>query len=165
MNQETTVEQINTTRKKRGIKQRWSEFWNKDTDTIIYTLMCVTMVPALIIGFFYLEFAKMQLPEEIKGCVFQKVAGVYCPGCGGTRAFWALFSGNILMAIYYHPAAVYGVGLYLVYFISQTLMRLSKGKLWGMTLRPMYLYIMVGLILLNFVVRNVLLMGFGIETL
>ncbi len=141
------------------------KFWERDTDTILYTIMCIVTVPALLLGIWYLRFAREAIPQGMPGCVFQTVLGLYCPGCGGTRAFWALFRGDILKAIYYHPGAIYGVGLYLVYFISQSLMRISKGKLWGMKFCPMYLYIMLGIIVLNFIVRNVLLFFFDIPTL
>lgn len=141
------------------------KFWERDTDTILYTIMCIVTVPALLLGIWYLRFAREAIPQGMPGCVFQTVLGLYCPGCGGTRAFWALFRGDILKAIYYHPGAIYGVGLYLVYFISQSLMRISKGKLRGMKFCPMYLYIMLGIIVLNFIVRNVLLFFFDIPTL
>lgn len=141
------------------------KFWEQDTDTILYTIMCIITIPAILFCIWYLWFAKVAIPEDVKGCVFQNALGLYCPGCGGTRSFWALFRGDILTAICYHPAAIYGVGLYLFYFISQTLMRISKGKLWGLKFKPIYLFIMLGLIILNFIVRNVLLIFFDIQTL
>lgn len=141
------------------------KFWDQDTDTIIYTIMCIVTVPALILGIWYMWFAKTAIPEGVMTCVFQLALGLYCPGCGGTRSFHALFHGDILTAIYYHPAAVYGAGLYLFYFLSQSLMRISKGKLWGMKLRPVYLYIMLAIIVVNFIIRNILLMFFDIATL
>lgn len=146
-------------------KENKVKFWEQDVDTILYTIMCIVTIPAVLLGIWYLWFAGERLPEGITVCVFQKALGLYCPGCGGTRAFRALFRGDILRALYYHPAAVYGVFLYVVYFISQTLMRLSRGKLWGMTLKPFYLYFMLGLIAVNFILRNILLLGWGINTL
>ena len=141
------------------------KFWERDTDTILYTIMCIVTVPALLLGLWYLWFAKAAVPQGMPGCVFQAVLGLYCPGCGGTRSFEALFRGDILMALYYNPGAVYGVGLYLLYFISQTLMRISKGKLWGLKFLPIYLYVMLGIIVLNFIVRNILLFFLNIPTL
>lgn len=151
-------------KEKKRVKQKLQEFWDKDTDTVIYTLMCILTVPAVLFGIWYLLAVKENMADR-PVCAFILLFGAYCPGCGGTRAFMELFKGNILKAIYYHPAAIYGVVLYVIYFISQTVMRLSKGKIKGMELRPVYLYIMLVLILLNFLVRNILLFGFDIKTL
>ncbi|MBQ9121894.1 MAG: DUF2752 domain-containing protein [Lachnospiraceae bacterium] len=94
-----------------------------------------------------------------------RATGLYCPGCGGTRSVVALLRGNLVQSVLYHPAVIYGVVLFLVYFISQTLMRLSKGKVKGLSMKPIYLYILLGIILVNFIIRNVLLLAFGIRTL
>lgn len=37
------------------------------------------------------------------GCVFKAVLGVPCPGCGQTRAWFALFGGRMAEAFYWHP--------------------------------------------------------------
>ena len=42
-------------------------------------------------------------------CPFQFVTGLYCPGCGGTRALLALLSGNVKESLYYHPFVLYMV--------------------------------------------------------
>lgn len=141
------------------------KFWDKDIDTILYTIMCIVTIPALILGLWYMKAAKEFLPQGTSACVLWQVFGIYCPGCGGTRSFRAMFRGDILQALYYHPVAVYGAVLYLVYFVSQTVMRVSKGRIPGLKFRPVYLFIMLGLIALNFIVRNVLLLFFDIPTL
>ncbi len=146
-------------------KEQKPKFWDRDTDTIIYTIMCIASIPAILLGLCYLYVAKNMVPQGVSGCVFQLVLGLYCPGCGGTRAFWSLFQGDILRAIYYNPGGIYGAVFYVVYFVSQTLMRLTKGKCRALKMRPVYLYIMLGIILLNFAVRNILLVVWGIETL
>lgn len=141
------------------------KFWEKDTDTILYTAMCILTVPALIIGAGFLWFVENSLPPQVMGCMFLRVLHLYCPGCGGTRFALSLVRGELLTALYYHPAAFYGVALYVIYFVSQTLMRVSRGRIPGMKLRPVYLYVMLGLMAVNFVVRNVLLVFFDIATL
>ncbi len=147
------------------IKEKWLRFWQQDMDTILYTLMCFANVIGLAAGLSYLWAVKYFLPPGVQVCTLYGTTGLYCPGCGGTRAFMALFHGNILAAFYYHPAAMYGVFFYLTYFISQTLMRISKGKVKGLKMRPLYLYIMLALVVLNFVIRNALLLIWNISTL
>ena len=40
-------------------------------------------------------------------CLFRLLTGFYCPGCGGTRALWALLSGHPLLSFLYHPLVPY----------------------------------------------------------
>ena len=36
-------------------------------------------------------------------CVFFELSGIYCPGCGGTRAVFAFFSGQFFRSLCYFP--------------------------------------------------------------
>lgn len=42
-------------------------------------------------------------------CLFRRLTGLYCPGCGGTRAFYAMAGGHPLLSFYYHPIIAYFV--------------------------------------------------------
>lgn len=145
--------------------ERWNRFWNRDTDQVLYSLICILAVPALLMAGWYLWMTAYVIPTEIQGCMMLRVTGFYCPGCGGTRAVFALLSGDVVKSLMYHPAVLYGAVLFVWYFGSQTLMRLTKGKVRGLTMKPLYLYILLGIICVNFIVRNVLLLAFGIATL
>lgn len=37
------------------------------------------------------------------GCPIHFFSGINCPGCGMTRAYYALVSGDLYSAFYYHP--------------------------------------------------------------
>lgn len=147
------------------IKQWLKKFWNQDTDTVLYGLICVFVPPSLVLMGCYMWATEHIIPKQLAGCAMLKATGLYCPGCGGTRSVGALLRGDIIGSITYHPAVICGVILFLVYFISQTLMRLTKGKIKGVSMKPIYLYILLAIILVNFIVRNVLLLAFGISTL
>ena len=68
---------------------------------------------------------------RIAPCMIHSMTGYYCPGCGGTRATYALLHGKIITSLYYHPIVVYGVVVGGWFMISQTIERLSRGKLSG----------------------------------
>ena len=95
-------------------------------------------------------------------CFFDKVLGIYCPGCGGTRALTALVHGRLLEALWYHPLipylAVVGGG----FMLTQGLERLGIRHVRGWRYQTWYLYAAIGLIVLNFIVKNVLRLFWGI---
>lgn len=95
-------------------------------------------------------------------CFFTTVLGIYCPGCGGTRALIAMLHGHFLKALWYHPLIPYMAVIYLGFMLTQGLNRLGFKRI-----RPWkfhYWYLWGGLILLiaNFILKNVLRLGFGI---
>lgn len=42
-------------------------------------------------------------PFKIPDCTFKSVTGLYCPGCGGTRAVAAFIQGHWARSFRYHP--------------------------------------------------------------
>lgn len=42
-------------------------------------------------------------------CLFYRATGIYCPGCGGTRAVKYLLEGKLLKSLWYHPLVGYVV--------------------------------------------------------
>lgn len=101
----------------------------------------------------------MKLPP----CLFHKWTGFYCPGCGGTRAVRELLQGHLIISFFYHPVVVYGVALYVWFMISHTVEYVSKGKFRiGMPYTDKYLYIAAGIILLQWVLKNVVKLIWGV---
>ena len=43
------------------------------------------------------------------GCTFRRWSGCYCPGCGGTRAFFALLRGHLLASWRFNPLLLAGL--------------------------------------------------------
>ena len=91
-------------------------------------------------------------------CVVYRLFGIYCPGCGGTRAVRFLLQGRVLKSLYYHPIVVYTAVFGSWFMSSQTIQRLSKGKIAiGMHYRDIYLWIALGLVLANCLIKNLVL--------
>lgn len=96
-------------------------------------------------------------------CLFWRFFGLYCPGCGGTRSVDALLHGHMLQALWYHPLVPYMAGVYLAFMISWTAAEVHLfGLKRGMKFRPGYMYGMLVIIGINFLLKNVLKMCFGI---
>ncbi len=74
-------------------------------DTIFFIIGLFIWLPVIIMGSW---FAKNGFSEykDIFSCVLYEWSGILCPGCGGTRALYHLFSGNLLVSFKYHPAVI-----------------------------------------------------------
>ncbi len=42
-------------------------------------------------------------------CMIHDLFHLYCPGCGGTRALFALLQGHLLRSLYCNPAVIFGI--------------------------------------------------------
>lgn len=80
-----------------------------------------------------------------------------------SRLWWnprraLLLQGHVLKSLYYHPIVVYTAIFGSWFMISQTIQRLSKGKIAiGMRYRDIYLWIALGLVLANCLIKNLVL--------
>ncbi len=120
-------------------------------------------VPAVgLLGGLAVQWASKHVPAIFQECLWNRVFGIYCFGCGGTRAFLALCRGHVLLALWYHPLVVYGAVLYLVFMVRHLIFLISKGRFRGMRFRGGYLYAAIGIMLVNFIVKNLLRQVFGI---
>ena len=95
-------------------------------------------------------------------CLFQQMTGLYCPGCGGTRALMALAQGRVGAALWYHTPVVITLALAAIYLFSQTAWRLRGKRGWVLRYDRRWPMVLVGLFLANCVVRNVLWLGLGV---
>ncbi len=86
-------------------------------------------------------------------CLFHTMTGIYCPGCGGTRAVCALLAGRIGESFLLHPlvpyAAVSAAALLVWYLYCRKKKKTFSQKLWKNVL-------LVGIVLLcaNFLIKN-----------
>lgn len=62
---------------------------------------------------------------DILKCHLFEEVGLYCPGCGGTRAILSLLQGNIIQSIKYNPIIIYTILVILFYIILKVKKKLS----------------------------------------
>ena len=58
-------------------------------------------------------------------CLFHLLTGLYCPGCGGTRAVRAMAAGNLRLSFQYHPLVLYTAAVLTVELLS---LAISKAR-------------------------------------
>lgn len=95
-------------------------------------------------------------------CFFNTVLGIYCPGCGGTRALSALLHGHFLKAIWYHPFIPYFAVIFSGFLLTQGFRRLGIKGIRGWKFHYWYLWAGVAVLAVNWIVKNILRLGFGI---
>jgi len=87
-------------------------------------------------------------------CVFHTITGLYCAGCGSTRAIHHLLHGRILRAFSYNPLVVIlliPLGLYILNHLRFVLW----GKKWRTPeIRIRYVWILIIIIVLFWILRN-----------
>lgn len=121
-----------------------------------------------VAGGLLLMYRLLPLPYEklMVPCIFYSLSGLYCPGCGGTRAVSALLHGRILTSFVCHPLVSYTAILGVWFLISQSIERISGHRIKiGMKYRDIYIWAALGIVVVNFIVRNLLLVVWDIDLL
>jgi len=98
-------------------------------------------------------------------CLFREFFGLYCPGCGGTRALYALLQGRLLAAFLYYPALPVTVVILLSYDVRMLLSLLRGQMRYADGIDRRWLWLIPAVMLGYAVLRNVLLWCFGLDVL
>ena len=138
---------------------------NRLEDRLYVLGICVPLVMGAFFGIWKLVPISVRRIFLVP-CVFHAVTGLYCPGCGGTRAVVVLFQGDVLRAFLYQPVVVYGAVLYIWFMVSHTVEYLSGHRLRiGLRYRNWYLYAALVIVVINLAVKNIVLTAFGVDVL
>lgn len=100
-----------------------------------------------------------------RDCAFHSITGLYCPGCGGTRAIRELLRGNLRMSLQYHPLVLYAVFVVLLELLTWGLSRLLHRP--GLYIRHYRLFVYVGaaIIVANWFYKDYMLVFRGVNLL
>lgn len=113
----------------------------------------------------YKTFSISILPNATP-CVAHTLLGIYCPGCGGTRAIAFMLKGQFWDSFVCHPLVLYTAVICGWFLISQTIERISKHKIKiALHYRDIYLWIALAIVTINFIVKNALLLIWHMDIL
>lgn len=132
----------------------------RDLEMELFHIGLVFVAAGIGIGalcFFLFQGRMPQLP-----CIMSTVMGLYCPGCGGTRAAAALLRGQIFLSIWYHPLIPYSAVIMGGFMVTQGLHRLGVKRIKGWKFHNWYLYVAVIILVVNFLIKNMLRLVWGI---
>ena len=131
-------------------KSRISDFLDSDTDNMLYWISIFVVIFTGILYATQIWFVNYTGRFDLMECRLKATVGINCPGCGGTRALKSLIKGDILSALHYNAFAVYGAIIYGVFFITQTLERITKGRIKGIKFRMVYLWIAIVVLVIQY---------------
>lgn len=148
-------------------------------DRICFTVGLIIIGPVIILGLL-LNGGYFDFIHQVNLCTFNKITGLYCPGCGITRSCFALFSGHVLMSLFYHVIPVCAVLIFLIYMTHMIRIRILLKKR-GLKISQPYpediealsvrfhkrleiaIYIIIGLAITQWLIKDILLICLGID--
>lgn len=90
------------------------------------------------------------------GCAFFRFTGIYCPGCGGTRAVDALLHGHFLLALHCNPVTTLALPLIAALWVRwiYKLATNRPGSTWSIRLSKRAVYGIAIFLALFMLLRN-----------
>lgn len=121
-------------------------------DDVFYMIGKMIFLPVLLFGFWFADHGFMD-HSGLFECTLRRVSGLPCPGCGGTRAFYHLFRGEIVQSFRLNPIVLYGAAAYLCFMLTAYYRKhIGKNPGKGVTV-SYYLYGAAAVLLLQWAVK------------
>lgn len=98
-------------------------------------------------------------------CMFHSLTGLYCPGCGGTRAVRSLLRGDLRMSFQYHPLVLYTVFFFLMEIILRTASKKWKRPLDHGKRDRIIILTGAAIVAVNWIFKNYMLVVKGVNLL
>ena len=108
-----------------------------------------------IIAVIVLRITDFKIVGILPECAFFSTTGLYCPGCGGTRAVKSLLRGDLIRSFLYHPFVTYCLISYLAFMVYEFIKKHYKifKKVFPIEI---VLYVGVGVLLLQWIIKVIL---------
>ena len=126
--------------------------------------LCLLFAAPFVVAAY--RYLRLRMPILTLPCLLRTFTGYYCPGCGGTRAVYALLHLQLWRSFCYHPMVPYGAAVYAWFMISHTIEKLSHHKLRiGMKWNPLWLWIALVILFVNVLIKDGALLLFHVDLL
>lgn len=123
-------------------------------DDVFYLIGKVAFVPVILFGFWFARNGFINYGGLFE-CEMRRISGFPCPGCGGTRAFYHLFRGEIAQSFRLNPIVIYGAAAYLHFMLMTFVKRRIGKKIENEARIQYYLYGAVAVLLLQWLIKVV----------
>ena len=103
--------------------------------------------------------------SRISACILHDAFHLYCPLCGGTRALISLCRGQLLSSLLQNPVSAYLTVGFVVFDVIALVRMLRRSPLPLVRIPKWYVIGAIVLAVLVFIVRNALMIFYGIDNL
>jgi hypothetical protein len=118
-------------------------------------LKTITLLFATFIGGVFLFSFNPTQSNLYPPCLFHKLTGLYCPGCGSLRALHQLLHGHLLTALSLNPLMVLMLP-FLGYAFTSRIFLLIRGKALPRIFIPAFwLWFLFAVIIAYWILRNI----------
>jgi hypothetical protein len=118
--------------------------------------LIVHIVPIVTVAMLYM--IKVSYGSYINGrfmpCWFNFATGYLCAGCGGTRSFFALMSGDVLSSLKYNAFVPFMAILAIVFYVRWYLKIVLEKPITVFPKDDRWIYIPLAVFLMYFILRN-----------
>lgn len=118
----------------------------------------------MLLSALYINLYELPLENYSIHCYFKDSLRLYCPGCGGTRAFLSFFKFNLIDSFMSNPLVIYFFLLF-IHFYLKNIYHLLTGKYHAKLFTPFLAHCVVIMFLVVFIGRNLLLTAFHYDYL
>lgn len=138
-------------------------FRKLNIDWMVYRVSLVMIPFIYAFPFFGKNISNIMQDLNNGECGVYSSIGLYCPGCGITRATILISQGHFIQSFLMHPFPMVALCIFTIYIIKNTLSIATDGKIKMIPFEPKLVLGPLLLIILNVIVRDLLLLK-GIDT-
>lgn len=131
-------------------------------DKIIFLTEAWLLVSMAMVWFYLVSNNIKPTSFSTGDCFWYTHWGLYCPGCGGTRAFESMLYGHFIKSFIYHPFVLYVVLTLFISFLSYIVYFITRGNKMFFKLKLKHLVYADLIFIIFFLFRNILAIYLGI---
>lgn len=144
--------------------KKYDKLYADDSTEVWYAVGKIFIIIFAVVFIVFLIWGEW-LTHRRNTCAFYLLLHAYCPGCGCTRATNWLVHLHPIKSFLCNPFIIVSLAMYSVFMVNTFLCRHTK-KL-GFTGMPVtkMVYADLAFLLVQWVIRNILFVGFGLTVL
>ena len=124
----------------------------------------VILIPLLCFGVASIYYVFNPVTNKyFPSCIFYKLTGLVCPGCGAQRSIHSLLTGNIIAAVHANILLVFCLPFLVVYYVIKTtnFIRPQTNIKIGIVNQLWFIYLCALVVVYYWIARNVPVLGAG----